>query len=220
MATARHTTLEILTAQLQNHSNYRLVNLWNALQADQRSRHLVPLQDILRARGVNVRRGSRCTRKFVDDDRLSEIRRQANTRKRLAFELIPTQIVRAGKPTVEKITPKLDADRLVSKAGKLLLHMHTQAQWTPENVDPFLVRRTPGLKRTLGLSMKTRYRAYSDWFARYAWAWYRVKVHNVRCGGTFKALVQVGRTLVELRAGVRRGEQFIQAVPMAWSDLS
>ena len=217
----RQTTYEALKSQMQNLSNYRLVLLWNALQADQRSSHLVPLQDILKERGVNVRRGSQCTRKFVDDDRLQQMRNENHARRRMAFELIPAVVLPAlSRPHSVKVFPKMDVDRVVSGAGKLLLQLHDQAGWTLETVDPFIVKRTPGLKRTLKLSMKTRYKAYMQFFRDKAWAWYRVQVINVRCGRTFKALVQVGRTLVELRAGVRDGEQFIQAVPMAWSDLS
>jgi hypothetical protein len=217
----RQTTYEQLKAQMQNHSNYRLVLLWNALQTDQTSAHLVPLQDLLKERGINVRRGSRCTRKFVDDDTLRAARNEAHARRRMAFELIPSITLPApAKPTLEKITPVIDADRVVSKAGGLLATLREQATWTPETVDPFLLKHTPGLKRTLSLAMKTRYKAYANFFRDKAWKWYRIQVINVRCGRTFKALIKIGRTLIELRAGVRGGVSFVQAVPMAWSDLT
>lgn len=219
MKQLRKTTLEILHAQLEPQSNYRLVLLWNTLQKNQASSHLVPLQDILKARGINVRRGSKCMRRFVDDDRLAALRQAQHVCKPLAFSLRTAPVAEPVNTAVPVTLPRLDLDRVVSKTGKLLSAIHDQAAWTLDTVDPFLLQRTPELRRTLKLSYKTRIDGYSRWFAQRAWALYRVQVHNVRCGRVFKALVQVGKTLVELRAGMKNGERFIEAVPMAWSDL-
>jgi hypothetical protein len=128
------------------------------------------------------------------------------------------------------VTPAIDTDRVI-RCGRLLKRVFINAQWGPDNVDPLIVKRTPGLKQILRMGfvgsedkrkrdMQKRLATYQSFFVKHAWKWFHVRVHNMQTGATFKALVQTANTLVELRAGLKRGEMFVSATPVKWSDLT
>lgn len=232
MATKKQTTLEAMKDVARKQSNYTLVTLWNRWQGDQSNTRLIPLQEVLKERGIKVKRGSQCSRQFVPDEVLAAKRGEFHGNKKYTTPVNPATPEAPAPQVVERVTPNIPVDRVVGKAGKLLLWLHTQSTWTPETVDKFLVKRTPGLKQLVALGYSSsnektcakqwqkRLDVYAAYFMKHAYKDYRVQVCNVRCGATFKALVKVGRQLVELRAGVKAGEQFIHAKPVAWSDLN
>jgi hypothetical protein len=220
---SRQTVLEAMIADMTTWSNYRLVTLWNSIRKDSRNRQIIPLAEVLKSRELlkNVRSRSEIKRKFIPDEDLARLRRTGTVLAK----------IKPVKAVPEKITPKIPVKIVCGRAGRLARSIMRQTNWTVTDVDPLIVRRTPGLKQTLQMGHKgtvkqrtadrrKRRAAYEQHFMQAAKRWAGVQVVNCKAGPTFKALLKIRNVLVDLRAGVRRGEEYIQARPVSWSDLT